>query len=994
MEKPFGRDRAGARELNLELQDCLPPRRHIFRIDHYLGKETVQNLLYLRFANAVFEPLWNRRYVERVEIDVLEEEGIGTRGGYYDGAGAARDMLQNHLIQLLCLTAMEPPAGLDPESIRDEKVKVLKSIPAYSPEELRRRQPARPVRRRGRSPRAARASGYREEDRVAPGSADRDLRGPAPVRSTTGASSGVPFVLRTGKALDRRVSEIRVRFRRRPGDPLPGQLRRPPRAERPHPADPARRGALADLQRQGARQGRPCESGALEVLLPGAGGFPARGLRDRLLADALAGDSTLFIRADETEAAWSLVDRLEEAWAFRGSLGPPDLSPRVPSLRTLPEVPGGDPAVPYRKRVDRMQRSVTSSKPSGPRRARGSRTPSGSAWPEGRTPGPVYRALARIPSPGPPGRALAGGRTGGRSRLAGPQRRPGGPGLPGLRLGSGPRTCFPGRTARLPEACRSMEARLAGPGGAVLRPVASWVPARTGIPPGVFPGGPEAEETLRRAVPSRGSGGTPGADDPDAPGPGLHPGAPVPAPGNGQARPRPSARRESRLSVGRPPGSPQVSCPVEARRRGWPGPPGPGYPCSTAKNDLKPGAAGPINRRRVFQISGPRSTIMPMETDATPRPCGFAPGRGHDLRAPAPPVPGGGRHRAELPAFGVSPAGPAPGRGRWDGSSTPSTGRTTCGSSTARTPGTRSSTWREPTASPAPSASAASPRTGSPCAPWPRSPGAPPGQRAPDLRRPGGPARADPGGARPGAGGGQRQAQAPDPQAPQGPGDPGIPEPADDQGAEPGRGAPEVPPAQVLSRHALRGRSPTGTSPWPWSGGTSSPSPRMETDRVGVLIADVSGHGVAPAFITAMIRSLFDYLHPREDSPSVVIRRINEEFAKIVNTDHFVTAFYGIFDFEAMSCTYCGAGHPPSSSSIPTAAVTRLASEDPIIGMTGGLRTTTTAASPWPGGDLLCFYTDGVQEARNAKDEMFGVRGIEETVIRNWTRTWRPWRTP
>ena len=110
VEKPFGRDRASARALNLELQDCFA-ERDIFRIDHYLGKETVQNLLYLRFANSVFEPLWNRRYVERVEIDVLEEEGIGTRGGYYDGAGAARDMLQNHLVQLLCLTAMEPPRG-------------------------------------------------------------------------------------------------------------------------------------------------------------------------------------------------------------------------------------------------------------------------------------------------------------------------------------------------------------------------------------------------------------------------------------------------------------------------------------------------------------------------------------------------------------------------------------------------------------------------------------------------------------------------------------------------------------------------------------------------------------------------------------------------------------------------------------------------------------------------------------------------------------------
>ncbi len=157
---------------------------------------------------------------------------------------------------------------------------------------------------------------------------------------------------------------------------------------------------------------------------------------------------------------------------------------------------------------------------------------------------------------------------------------------------------------------------------------------------------------------------------------------------------------------------------------------------------------------------------------------------------------------------------------------------------------------------------------------------------------------------------------------------------------------------------------------------------KMEGDRVGVLIADVSGHGVAPAFITAMIRSLFDYLHPREESPAEVIRRINEEFSKIVNTDHFVTAFYGIFDFEAMTCTYCGAGHPPQLIVHADGSVTRLPSEDPIIGMTEDCEYHDLRV-PLAGGDLLCFYTDGVQEARDARDRMFGVQGIEETVIRN-----------
>ena len=157
---------------------------------------------------------------------------------------------------------------------------------------------------------------------------------------------------------------------------------------------------------------------------------------------------------------------------------------------------------------------------------------------------------------------------------------------------------------------------------------------------------------------------------------------------------------------------------------------------------------------------------------------------------------------------------------------------------------------------------------------------------------------------------------------------------------------------------------------------------RMDPDKVGVLIADVSGHGVAPAFITAMIRSLFDYLHPREPSPAEVVRRINEEFSKIVDTDHFVTAFYGIFDFEAMTCTYCGAGHPPQLIIHSDGSSTRLPSEDPIIGMLEDCEYHDLSV-PLAGGDLLCFYTDGVQEARNAEDRMFGVQGIEDTVVNN-----------
>lgn len=310
VEKPFGRDRSSARALNLELQDCFS-ERDIFRIDHYLGKETVQNLLYLRFANSVFEPLWNRRYVERVEIDVLEEEGIGTRGGYYDGAGAARDMLQNHLIQLLCLTAMEPPAGLDPESIRDEKVKVLKSIPAYSAEELRRRSV------RGQYGPGSDASGrplrgYREEDRVRPDSRTETFAA-LRLEVDNWRFAGVPFVLRTGKALDRRVSEIRILFRKPPGALFQGTcgdfLGANGLTLRIQPDEGLWLTFNAKVPGRAA-----VESGALRFSYrEKADSLPEA--YERLLDDALAGDSTLFIRADETEAAWSLVDRLEEAWA-------------------------------------------------------------------------------------------------------------------------------------------------------------------------------------------------------------------------------------------------------------------------------------------------------------------------------------------------------------------------------------------------------------------------------------------------------------------------------------------------------------------------------------------------------------------------------------------------------------------------------------------------------------------------------------------------------
>jgi glucose-6-phosphate 1-dehydrogenase len=317
VEKPFGRDLASARELSRELQEGFA-EGDILRIDHYLGKETVQNLLYFRFANSIFEPLWNSSHIQSVEIDVLETGGIGTRGGYYDRSGAARDMLQNHLVQLLCLTAMEPPASLGAEAIRDEKVKVLRSIRDYSPGELRERS------RRGQY------AGYLGEPKVAPGSTAEtyvSLR----LEVDNWRFAGVPFILRTGKALDRQSSEIRVRFRR------------PPAALFASYCGDALEPNSLTIRIQ------PDEGMALRfnAKVPGAARLAASELRfayreanddyfpeayERLLADALAGDSTLFIRADEAEEAWRIVDALEAAWRdgpppepyAAGGSGPPD----------------------------------------------------------------------------------------------------------------------------------------------------------------------------------------------------------------------------------------------------------------------------------------------------------------------------------------------------------------------------------------------------------------------------------------------------------------------------------------------------------------------------------------------------------------------------------------------------------------------------------------------------------------------------------------------
>ncbi|MDQ1534713.1 MAG: glucose-6-phosphate 1-dehydrogenase [Actinomycetota bacterium] len=303
IEKPFGHDRASAVELNDLLHTCFNEQR-VFRIDHYLGKETVQNILALRFANAIFEPIWNRRYVDHVQITIAEPLGVEHRGSFYEGAGALRDIVQNHGMQVLSLTAMEAPASFSADAIRDEKVKVLRSVDPLSQEELgtsvvRGQYTAGTVD-------AQAVVGYRDEEGVAP---DSQTETYIALRFCVDnwRWAGVPFYLRAGKRLAKRVTEVVLQFK-----PVP------------HLALPA--SAVQSIEpntmvlRIQPDEGIRLEFGAK---VPGSTwsvrtvgldfefreGFAeaAPEAYERLLLDVMLGDSTLFIREDEVDAAWQIV---------------------------------------------------------------------------------------------------------------------------------------------------------------------------------------------------------------------------------------------------------------------------------------------------------------------------------------------------------------------------------------------------------------------------------------------------------------------------------------------------------------------------------------------------------------------------------------------------------------------------------------------------------------------------------------------------------------
>ena len=317
IEKPFGRDLASARELNQMINRRFSESQ-VFRIDHYLGKETVQSLLVQRFANSIFEPVWNRNYVSCVQITVSEDLGVGSRAGYYDRSGALRDMIQNHVMQLLALTTMEPPSSLNAESIRDEKVKALQAIKPLSLADSNN-EVVRGVYEEGLVG-GEKAIGYKEENDV-PSSSNTETYAALCLQLDNWRWKGVPFYIRSGKRLARKVSEIVVQFTRPPAI-LFGQDSRQPLSPnlltiRVQPNE----GVSLSLNSKSPGLETKLQPVNLSFGYDTTFGSNTPEAYERLILDALAGDGTLFIRGDEAEHSWGLLSPVLDEWEGAGSHG-------------------------------------------------------------------------------------------------------------------------------------------------------------------------------------------------------------------------------------------------------------------------------------------------------------------------------------------------------------------------------------------------------------------------------------------------------------------------------------------------------------------------------------------------------------------------------------------------------------------------------------------------------------------------------------------------
>jgi len=316
IEKPFGHDLASARELNAIVQSVFPSDS-VFRIDHYLGKETVQNLLALRFANQMFEPIWNANYVDHVQITMAEDIGIGGRAGYYDGIGAARDVIQNHLLQLLALTAMEEPVSFNAKDLRAEKEKVLSAVrvPADIDADTQRGQYA------GGWQGGEEVVGYLDEDGVATGSVTETYAA-VKLEVDTRRWAGVPFYLRTGKRLGKRVTEIAVVFKRAPhlpfDDTATEELGQNAIVIRVQPDE-------GITMRFGSKvPGAQMEVRDVTMDFGYGSAFTESSPEayERLILDVLLGEPPLFPRHEEVELSWKILDPIEAWWSKHGKPQP------------------------------------------------------------------------------------------------------------------------------------------------------------------------------------------------------------------------------------------------------------------------------------------------------------------------------------------------------------------------------------------------------------------------------------------------------------------------------------------------------------------------------------------------------------------------------------------------------------------------------------------------------------------------------------------------
>lgn len=312
VEKPFGKNHASAEKLNQIVNNTFA-EKDTYRIDHYLGKETAQNIMVLRFANAIFEPIWNNRYIDHVEISCAEHLGMeGGRGGYYDTAGALRDMVQNHLLQLLSLVAMEPPTDLSADGVRDEKVKVIRSLRKLDTPEKVAKNVVRAQYTTG-AINGEEVPGYREEDRVNP---ESQTEAYVAIKTfvDTWRWSGVPFFIRVGKRLPKKATEISIHFKQAP-NVLFSQLNSDTPDEnvlviRIQPDEGISLRMNSKLPGSTLRM----EPVKMNFQYATSFGKSSPEAYERLLLDSMAGDATLFARRDEVEEAWKFVDDIQNAW--------------------------------------------------------------------------------------------------------------------------------------------------------------------------------------------------------------------------------------------------------------------------------------------------------------------------------------------------------------------------------------------------------------------------------------------------------------------------------------------------------------------------------------------------------------------------------------------------------------------------------------------------------------------------------------------------------